>query len=44
MVHTIIFLEIAWFPFTVRTYTVGHGHKWPTVLVDDVKGKPRNFE
>ena len=19
-------------------------HKWPTVLVDDVNGKPRNFE
>ena len=19
-------------------------HKWPTVLVDDVKGKPRNFD
>ena len=19
-------------------------HKWPTVLVDEVKGKPRNFE
>ena len=30
------------FPFTVRTNTVGH--KWPTVLDDEVKGKPCNFE
>ena len=21
-----------------------YSHKWPTVLVDDIKGKPRNFE
>ena len=39
------------FPFALRTNTVDHlweskfdSHKWPTVLVDEVKGKPRNFE
>ena len=31
------------FPFTVRTNTVD-SHKWPTMLVDEVKGKPCNFE
>ena len=47
--------KFAWklrgFPFTVRTNTFGHygsqkfdSHKWPTVLVDDVNGKPCNFE
>ena len=33
------------FPFTGRTNTVGHlWESWPTVLVDEVKGKPCNFE
>ena len=35
------------FPFTPSTNMVGHlfdSHKWPTMLVCKVKGKPRNFE
>ena len=27
------------FPFTLRPFM-----KWPGVLVDEIKGKPRNFE
>ena len=29
--------------FTLRTKTVGY-FKWPTAFVDEVKGKPCNFE
>ena len=39
---TQICLDIGGFPFALRTNTVDH--LWPTVLVDKVKGKPRNFE
>ena len=39
------------FPFTLRTNTSAingsqkyDSHKWPTALVDELKGKPQNFE
>ena len=35
------------FPFTLQTILTPQkfdSHKWPTVFVDEVKGKPCNFE
>ena len=44
MIHTKFASKLRGFPFTLWTRSAIYGSQWPTVLVDEVKGTPRNFE